>query len=223
MALGEPITESGETSSAPAAGGDASRILTVPNVISLVRLLCLPIFVYLLFGRDNRAGAAGLLAALGATDWIDGYIARHFDQVSELGKVLDPVADRLLFFVGIGCILIDGTVPVWFAVLVLVREAVVAATTVVLGLMGARRIDVTWWGKAGTFGLMFAFPLFLASESTMGWADTGRFFAWFTGIPGLVFSYVAWALYLPLGLAALRGGRADRATAAAGSGPAAGH
>ncbi|QXC61992.1 CDP-alcohol phosphatidyltransferase family protein [Aquihabitans sp. G128] len=180
-----------------------------------MRLLCLPIFVYLMFGRDNRAAAAGLLAVLGATDWIDGYIARHYHQVSDLGKILDPVADRLLFFVGIGCILIDGSVPVWFAWMVLVREFVVAATTVVLGLMGARRVDVTWFGKAGTFGLMFAFPLFLASESTMGWADTGRVFAWVTGIPGLAFSYVAWALYLPLGIKALREGRADRAAAEA--------
>ncbi len=211
MTVSEPSVEAAGT--APGGSG-ADRILTIPNVISLIRLLCLPLFVYLLFGRDNRAGAAGLLAALGATDWIDGYIARHYDQVSDLGKILDPVADRLLFFVGIGCILIDGSVPIWFAVTVLVREVVVAATTVALGLMGARRIDVTWWGKAGTFGLMFAFPLFLASESTLGWADTARFFAWFTGIPGLIFSYIAWGLYLPLGLQALRDGRADRAAGA---------
>lgn len=212
MTVSEPSVDA---ASAPGASGDGSRILTVPNVISLIRLLCLPLFVYLLFGRENRAAAAGLLAALGATDWIDGYIARHYDQVSELGKILDPVADRLLFFVGIGCILIDGTVPVWFAVMVLVRETVVAITTVALGLLGARRVDVTWWGKAGTFGLMFAFPLFLASESTMGWADTARIFAWVTGVPGLVLSYVAWGLYLPLGIKAYRLGRQDRAEAAA--------
>ena len=201
-----------QTVSTPAGGSRSTAgVLTVPNVISLVRLLSLPVFVYLLFGRENRAAAASLLAILGATDWVDGYIARHFDQVSEVGKILDPVADRLLFFVGVGAILVDGTVPVWFAVMVLVRELAVGATTVLFGLLGSRRVDVTWWGKAGTFGLMFAFPLFLASESTLGWADTARIFAWVTGIPGLVFSYVAWALYLPLGLDALRRGRADRA------------
>lgn len=118
-------------------------ILTIPNVISLIRLLCLPIFVYLLFSRENRAAAAWLLAALGATDWIDGYIARQYGQVSELGKILDPVADRLLFFVGVGSILIDGSVPAWFAWMVLVRELVVAVTTVVLAAFGARRINVT--------------------------------------------------------------------------------
>ena len=196
-------------------GGD--RILTIPNVITLVRLLCLPLFLYLLFGRNNRAAAASLLGILGTTDWIDGYIARHWNQVSELGKILDPVADRLLLFVAIGAILIDGTVPVWFAVAVLVREVVVAGTTMVLATMGARRTDVTWWGKAGTFGLMVAFPMFLASESTVGWHETARVIAWISGIPGLTFSYVAWALYLPLGMKALREGRADRAAVSSGS------
>lgn len=193
------------------AGSREDRILTIPNVISVIRLCCLPVFLYLLFGRDNRAGAAGLLAVLGATDFVDGYIARHFDQVSKLGKVLDPVADRLLFFVGVSGILAVGAVPVWFAWMVLVREFVVAATTVVLGMMGARRVDVTWWGKAGTFGLMFAFPFFLTAHSTIGWRHTAHWLAWACGIPGLLFSYVAWALYLPLGLRALRLGREDRA------------
>jgi len=191
-----------------------SALLTLPNVISIIRLGSLPIFLYLLFGRENRAAAAWLLAALGATDWIDGYIARHWNQVSELGKVLDPVADRLLFFVGVGGILVDGSVPRWFALMVLVREGVVAITTVVIAALGARRVDVTWWGKAGTFGLMIAFPLFLASHSTLGWADLAGVLAWIAGIPGLVLSYVAWAMYAPIAVRALREGRAARAEAA---------
>jgi cardiolipin synthase len=188
-----------------------SRILTIPNVISIVRLVCLPVFVWLLFARENRAAAASLLAALGTTDWIDGYIARRWNQVSELGKILDPVADRLLFFVGVGGILIDGSVPVWFAVAVLVREVVVGLTTVVIAALGAKRIDVTWFGKAGTFGLMMAFPLFLASHSTLGWHETAGWLAWVTGIPGIVFSYIAWAMYAPMAVRALKDGRAERA------------
>ena len=195
----------------PGAAAGEDRILTIPNVISMIRLSCLPIFLYLLFGRDDRAYAAWLLAALGCTDWIDGYIARHFDQVSALGKILDPVADRLLFFVGVGGIVADGSCPTWFAVAVLVREVVVAGATIGLALAGARRIDVTWFGKAGTFGLMMAFPLFLASHSALGWPT---WFAWLTGIPGIILSYVAMAMYVPLGLTALRQGRADRAALA---------
>ena len=191
---------------APPAGGG---ILTLPNVITLVRLACLPLFLWLLFGAEDRAAAAWLLAALGVTDWVDGYLARHLHQVSEVGKVLDPVADRLLFIVGAGGILIDGSVPTWFAVVVLVREALVGGATLILAAMGARRIDVTWFGKAGTFFLMMAFPLFLASESDLSWADTAEVLAWATGIPGLVLSLYAAVLYVPLARRALAEGRRD--------------
>jgi cardiolipin synthase len=192
-----------------AADSDASAILTLPNVITLVRLACLPLFLWLLFGAEDRAAAAWLLAALGATDWVDGYLARHMHQVSDVGKVLDPVADRLLFFVGAGGILIDGSVPTWFAVVVLVRETLVGGATLILGALGAKRIDVTWYGKAGTFFLMMAFPLFLASHSDISWADAAGVLAWLTGIPGLVLSLYAAVLYVPLARRALAEGRRD--------------
>lgn len=186
------------------------RLLTVPNLITGVRLACLPLYLYLLFGRENRAAAALLLAGLGATDWVDGYVARRFDQVSTFGKILDPVADRLLFFVGIGAILVDGAAPFWFSVAVLAREVVVSIAVLALASLGARRIDVTWWGKAGTFCLMFAFPAFLAGASTLAIADLFTVVGWGFGISGLVLSYYAAFLYIPLGLAALREGRAAR-------------
>jgi cardiolipin synthase len=132
-------------------------------------------------------------------------------QVSELGKILDPLADRLLFLVGAGGIMIDGSVPLWFAITVLVREVLVGASTLVLAALGARRIDVTWFGKAGTFGLMIAFPLFLASHSDLSWADTAGVLAWLAGIPGLALSLYAAVLYVPLARQALVDGRADRA------------
>jgi len=189
-----------------------SRILTVPNAISVVRLLMIPVFLYLLFGRDNRAAAAWLLAVLGATDWVDGYIARHFDQTSTLGKILDPTADRLMLLTSVGAIIIDGAIPPVIAVLVLVREGAVAITALVLAAMGARRIDVTWYGKAGTFGLMFAIPFFLASESTLGWRDTGEVLAWICVVPGLIFGYIAAVQYIPMGRQALREGRVGATT-----------
>lgn len=191
--------------------GGEDRILTVPNVITLIRLACLPVFAWLLLGQDNREAAAGLLAALGATDWIDGYIARRFDQVSTVGKVLDPVADRLLFFTAIVAIIIDGAAPLWFCIAVLVREVIVAVATLVLAAMGARRIDVTWFGKAGTFGLMFAFPLFLAGSSAVSWHELAEVLAWICGIPALLLSYYAAITYVPIAAEALRTGRAQRA------------
>lgn len=181
------------------------RILTVPNVITMVRLACLPVFVYLLFGQDNEYAAAWLLGALGATDWVDGFLARRWHQVSTLGKVLDPVADRLLLFVGIGCILIEGSVPIVVAVLVLLREAIISVATVVLAAMGARRIDVTWFGKAGTFCNLFAFPFFLAGgDEQLGWRDTATTLGWVFAVPGILLSWYALVLYVPIALRALR-------------------
>ena len=141
-----------------------NRIFTVPNFISVLRLLCIPLFVWILLGAENRSAAAILLAVLGATDWVDGWIARRFNQTSELGKILDPTADRLLLIVSIPSLIIDGSIPLWFALLALVRELLVGGATVSLALIGARRIDVLWWGKTGTFAMLFAVPSFLAGS-----------------------------------------------------------
>ena len=189
-------------------GAPEDRVLTVPNLITLIRLLCLPVFLWVLLHDQNRAAGAWLMGAIGATDFLDGYIARHFHQTSNLGKVIDPVADRLLLFVGIGAILYDGTVPVWFAVAVLGRELLVSVATLALAALGARRIDVTWYGKAGTFANMFAFPLFLGSHSTVSYANVCGFLAWCFTFPGLIFSYYALILYIPIARSALREGRA---------------
>jgi cardiolipin synthase len=190
-----------------------SRILTVPNLITVVRLACLPIFVWLLLSEQNRAAASVLLGAIGATDWVDGYIARRFNQTSTLGKVLDPVADRLLFFTALIAILIDGSAPRWVCWAVLIREVVISVATLLLAALGARRIDVTRAGKTGTFLLMFAFPAFVAGASTFWWAPISTNLAWLFVVPGLIFSYWAAILYVPIGRRALREGRSSRATA----------
>lgn len=187
-------------------------ILTVPNLISVARLCCLPVFLYLIFGAENRVGAAWLLAALGATDWVDGYIARRLGQVSELGKVLDPTADRLLFIVGVGGIMIDGSAPAWFSIAVVAREVVVGVAMVVLTLLGMKRFDVTYLGKCATFALMFAFPLFLLHSGTDSWGTAIEVAAWCCGLPGLALSYYTAVAYVPLMRRNLRDGRAERAS-----------
>lgn len=192
------------------------RILTVPNLLTLGRLLLLPVFVWLLFDQENPAGAAALLAALSATDFVDGYVARRFDQGSRLGKLFDPTADRIVFFVAITAIIIDGAAPTWFAVVVLVREVVVASITVTLLALRCPPVDVTWFGKAGTFGLMFAFPLWLAgSDPQLGVADVLDALAWVAAIPGLALSLYAAVAYVPLWREAMREGRIVRQARAA--------
>jgi cardiolipin synthase len=191
-----------------AATDPAARILTIPNGISLVRLACAPVFVWLL-AEDDLLAAAALLAVLGASDWVDGWIARRFDQGSNLGKVLDPVADRILLLLAAVALVVQGSVPLVVGILVLVREAVVSVAVLALAAAGARRIDVQWVGKAGTLALMFAFPLYLWADAISGTAsDVVLAAAWFMAVCGLVFSYYAALTYVPIARAALRDGRA---------------
>jgi cardiolipin synthase len=187
------------------------RIVTVPNLISVLRLLCVPLFIWLLVD-DQGVAAALVLAVLGASDWVDGWIARHFDQGSNLGKVLDPVADRVLLIVAAVALLVDGSVPIVVGVLVLVREAIVSIAVLVLAMAGARRIDVQWAGKAGTLSVMFAFPLFLLADSIDAGHDLALAAAWFFAVVGLVLGYYAAITYVPMARAALHEGRANPAT-----------
>jgi cardiolipin synthase len=192
-----------------------SRIVTLPNVISLVRLACVPLFVWLLFD-DEQIAAAALLAVLGASDWVDGWIARHFDQGSNLGKVLDPVADRVLLLTAAIALMVDGSVPLVVGGLVLAREVLISVAVLVLAMAGARRIDVQWAGKAGTLALMFAFPLFLWADNITTGHDLVLAAAWVFTVGGLLLSYFAALTYVPLARRALREGREAR-TAQAGS------
>ena len=166
---------------------------TVPNLISVLRLLGIPVFLWLLLGEDKPLEAGILFAVLGATDWVDGYIARRFDQGSEIGKILDPVSDRIMLIAGALGLIISGDVPLWVGILVLAREAALSVVTLVLAAAGARRIDVQWVGKAGTLALMFAFPLFvLVNEmSPSGGRDVIELITWCFTIGGLVLSYYA--------------------------------
>jgi len=189
------------------------RILTVPNAITLVRLLCIPAFLWLLFGAHRQIAAAALLAALGATDWVDGYVARHFDQVSTFGKVLDPTADRLLVGTAVISIMIYGAVPLWFGIATIAREVLVSVVVVLLASLGAARIDVLWVGKAGTFALMVAYPTFLLADGNATWQEPVKVIAWVTGIVGLVLAWWAAVSYIEPARRALRAGREARRSA----------
>lgn len=187
---------------------EVDTLWTVPNLFTLVRLLCLPLFVWLLFGLPSRQAAAWLLGALGATDWVDGYLARRLGQTSEFGKKFDPTVDRLLFVVGIVAIIVNDAIPIWFALAVLTREVLVGGSIAVATLaFGMQRFDVTWWGKTATFLLMFAIPGFLMAESSVPGAAGFEVAAWCFGIPGLALSYYTGIGYVPAIRDGIRAGR----------------
>jgi len=189
---------------AAAARPGEDRVVTVPNVISALRLACVPVFLYLLLGREERRAAAILLATLGATDWVDGYIARRWNQVSTVGKVLDPVADRVVLLTGVVAILVDGAAPLWVGVATLSREVLISMGTLVVAGLGGRRIDVSRIGKAGTFLTYFAYPMFLAGEAELGSRTVWRGLAWACVVPGVAFSWWSLGTYIPVARKALR-------------------
>jgi cardiolipin synthase len=156
-----------------------------------------------------------LLATLGATDWIDGFLARRLHQVSNVGKIIDPVADRLLVIVGLFAVAAAAGVPWWFALCTFAREFIVSALTLILAALGAARIDVLWWGKVSTFALMTTFPLFLLTTNPhhaalTTWQHDTRDVCWVIGVAGLALSWVVLAGYVKPALAALRAGRRGR-------------
>ena len=187
-----------------AAGSLRSQIATVPNLVTILRLAGLPVFCWLLFGAGDRAAAGILLGALGASDFLDGYLARRLGQATDLGAILDPVVDRCMFFAAVVAMLVSGDVALWFGVLTLVREFGLSVGTLVLAARGVGWLGVNAWGKAGSFGLMFAFPMFLLGAADIPGAGAWLIAAWVCGVPSLAVAWYGAYRYVPAGRAALR-------------------
>ena len=188
---------------------------TWPNLVTLVRLALIPVFWWLLFSTNHRALAAWLLVVLGATDWIDGWLARKLHQTSTVGKILDPTADRILVMVGLIGVALAGGVPWWFAGITLAREVLVSVLTVALAALGAARIDVLWWGKVSTFMLMGTYPLFLLTTNPhhaalAHWQHVVRDVTWVYGLAGLGLAWIVFFSYIGPASRALVTGRAAR-------------
>jgi cardiolipin synthase len=171
------------------------RILTIPNLVSFVRLLGIPVFWWVLLVEDNVALAAWLIFIIGWTDWIDGYLARRLGQVSELGKVLDPVADRLMIASAVIGGLIAGVLPDWFGWGLIAREILVGVVALNLAARGGGTVEVRFMGKAATFALYGAIPAFyLAAAGAAEWLMWPV--AWFLGIIGLALYWYVAVLYI---------------------------
>ncbi|GIG20294.1 CDP-diacylglycerol--glycerol-3-phosphate 3-phosphatidyltransferase [Cellulomonas chitinilytica] len=181
-----------------------SRVLTVPNLISLVRLLLVPVFAWLIAtGRD--ASAVLVLAVSGASDWLDGVLARRLGQVSRLGQLLDPAADRLFILVTLFALAWRDVVPWWLLGALVARDVVLGVMLLVLARAGWAPLPVHLAGKAGTFALLYAFPLLLLAQ----WAAPVGTVAWVVGwacaLWGVGLYWFAGALYLMQARRLLRG------------------
>jgi cardiolipin synthase len=182
-------------------------VLTIPNLISLLRLGLIPVFLWLLFGRDNPFAAGWLLGIIGSTDWIDGYLARRLNQVSEVGKFLDPLADRLAMFTAVVGGLITGDLPLWFAWALIVREALIGTGAIVVAIKGHTSLAVRDLGKLATL-LLYAAVAWFFVGTEWSWALV---IAWLAGIPGLVLYYVVGVQYTGDAIKAIREGQATPA------------
>jgi cardiolipin synthase len=179
----------------PASPGNADRILTIPNVLSFLRIALIPVFFALIVDEDTTFAGLILFGAVLATDWVDGAIARATGQVSELGKVLDPVSDRLAIAAGLIALVIRGAFPLWAALLILVRDVLMLVVGVALLWSRRVRIEVRYLGKVATFTLMVAIGCVAWGTLDYAFAAAalacGRIF--FAG--GIVEYYVATVLY----------------------------
>lgn len=170
------------------------RVLTVPNAVSALRLLGLPVFAWLVLGPGRYDAAFWLLAAVAATDWLDGYLARRLDQVSRLGAVMDPLIDRALLVTAALTLLVEGLVPAWLVALVVVRDvALVAASFALFGAVPP--IPVNRAGKTATASLLAAFPSFLLMAFPWAGQGAAEVVAWLLALVGVVAYYVAGAQY----------------------------
>ena len=175
-------------------GGGPSAFLTVPNLISLARLAALPIFIWLLVFRGDALGAALLLAAIGASDWLDGLLARRLGQVTELGKFLDPLADRAAIAAALMGGWVAGVVPAWLAASLALREGLVALASLWLAIRRVPQLEVRYLGKLATAFLYVAFPAFYLAAA--GLAPPGlRAMGWVSGLAGAVLYYLVLVQY----------------------------
>ncbi|WP_272818951.1 CDP-alcohol phosphatidyltransferase family protein [Prescottella equi] len=154
----------------------ADRILTIPNVLSMIRLAGVPLFLYLLLGPQADGWALAVLMLSGFTDWADGKLARLLNQMSRLGALLDPFVDRLYVISTLVAFVLRDIIPWWLAAILIGRDLILALTLPVYRRRGLPPPDVIYLGKAATFALMFALPILLAVQSD--WAGASIANAW---------------------------------------------
>jgi cardiolipin synthase (CMP-forming) len=183
----------------PAAAELPDRVLTIPNALSLARLLGVPVFLWLVLGVRTQAGdwwAVGLLIASSASDWLDGKLARALHQESRLGQLLDPAADRLYIVATLVALAVRAIVPWWLVVVLAAREVMMAGVLSVLRRRGWGALQVSFVGKAATACLLYAFPLLFLGAHPGSYAEVARVAGWAWAIWGSALYWCAGLLYL---------------------------
>jgi CDP-diacylglycerol--glycerol-3-phosphate 3-phosphatidyltransferase len=190
----------------------ADRVWTVPNALSVLRLLGVPLFLWLLLGPHADGWAIAVLALAGVTDWADGKLARLLGQSSRLGALLDPAADRLYIVATLVALALRSVAPLWLVVVLVGRELVLGVALLVLRRHGYPPLQVHYLGKAATFLLLYAFPLLLLADTGHAVGDVVRPVAWAFTIWGTALYLLAGLFYVIQAAGLVR---ADRAAAAA--------
>ena len=187
-------------SSEPSAvGAPAARrpaVFTLPNLLSFSRLLGVPLFLWLLLGPHADGWALAILMVSGVTDWADGVLARKLNQMSRLGALLDPVADRLYILATLIGLVLRHVIPLWLAAVLIGRDLVLACTLPALRRRGLTGLPVHYLGKAATFNLLYAFPLLLIGSQPGTLGAVAKPIAWAFTIWGTGLYLWAGGLYL---------------------------
>jgi cardiolipin synthase (CMP-forming) len=180
------------------AGRDDARgsaVWTVPNAVSALRLLGVPLFLWLVLGPKADVLALVLLMVSGFTDWLDGYLARRLNQTSKLGEILDPVADRLYILAVVVGLAVRDIIPWWVALILPARDAFLWCLVPFLRTRGYSALPVHFLGKAATFNLLYAFPLLFIGDGSGSVATLGKMFGWAFAIWGIGLYWWAGLLY----------------------------
>ena len=189
------------------------RVLTVPNALSALRLLGVPLFLWLVL-NEHDAAAVALLMVSGVTDWLDGKIARKWGQMSRVGQLLDPAADRLYILATLIGLTIRDIVPLWLTLGLVGRDVILAFFLPVLRRYGYGPLPVSFLGKAATFNLLSGFPLLLLGEGESTVSQVAHAFGWAFAIWGTALYWWAGVLYVVQVRHVVAAARAETAGAA---------
>ena len=172
-----------------------TKVWTLPNLLSMVRLAGVPVFLWLVLGPEWDGWALILLMVAGVTDWLDGYLARKLDQRSTLGEILDPVADRLYILAVVVGLVLRDIIPLWVGLLLPLRDALLWGLVPFLRTRGYSALPVHFLGKAATANLLYAFPLLLLGDGEGTVAELAQVFGWAFAVWGIGLYWWAGVLY----------------------------